>query len=193
MLDQGARWGEPERPTTITIHEVEPDAPEAGYRTTAKPASPTIVIQRRWTGRNLGCLIPFIIFWFSALAVWYMIALGEADPSIMSLVCPLFHIAAGLLLLYVALRQLLNVSRIRLTDTQLTCQTSPIGSRRVEAYDVNDIKHASQRRAGQNGGYLVELVLHSGAVRPLQAVADAAEALYLVWAISAWLDRHRAD
>lgn len=192
MLDQAARWGEPERPRTITLQEIEPEAPEVGYRKTAKPPSPTLLIRRRWTAKNLGCLIPFIIVWFGFLGIWYTVALSDDDPSVSSLLCPVVHVAAGLLLVYIALRQMLNVSHIRLTDTSLSCRTTPIARRRTEVYRLDEIQSVSQERAG-DAGFVVHLAMRSGERRKLQTVANEAEARYLIWAINAWLDKHRAD
>lgn len=92
-----------------------------------------LTVTWRWFKPALLFLIPFAIAWDSFLVFWYATAFGLAGPmeaeagaGLLMIIFPVGHVAAGVVVTYLAITNVVNRTRLRVTPSELTVRHFPI-------------------------------------------------------------------
>lgn len=101
------------------------------YRSESPLVRGSVKIERRWRASAQGVTfrIVFSLLWFGFLAGWYVILLNSGVVNLLTivmLVLPLAHIAAGLYIVHSVLADLFNTSTISADPHTLTIHHGPV-------------------------------------------------------------------
>jgi hypothetical protein len=139
----------------------------------------------RWKWSKL-IAIPLLIFsvaWDGFLIAWYMGALSRGNPSLIELVFPIGHVAAGLAILYVAMAFLANTTTIAIASGRITITHAPVpwpGSQTLPTTEIRQLFCFERRGSKGSRSYDVMARLTSDReVKLLSGLADEREAKFL--------------
>lgn len=131
-------------PGIAADHRVDP------YRRAQGPATRSLQITRRWFASKYIGLLFFCIAWDSFLLFWY--AMAGATGSWLMIVFPVAHVAVGVGLTYSTIAGLLNRTRIKVTDQQLSIRHGPIPWRGNHDLTVRELEQLYVQRTSASGG-----------------------------------------
>lgn len=147
-------------------------------------------------------LLAFAGVWNAFLVFWYAMALGPAQggPGNIMLWFPLLHVAAGAFITYQGLVRLLNSTRVRLDEHELTVRQGPIPGRSALESASNVLRFETGVRASQIGrrgdaqqSWVVKMLTKDGRQVDLPlALANADHAAHVAHRLNAALDANRA-
>jgi len=83
-------------------------------------------IEWRWFQASKLAMIPFAIVWWVFLIFWYKTALAKPSQNWFALVFPLGHVAVGVSVLYSALANLVNRTRLVADDEGICVSHGPL-------------------------------------------------------------------
>ena len=113
-----------------------PAAMPAGYEVdgTSAAGGRRFTVTWRWFKPAMLFLIPFAIAWDGFLFVWYSIAFGtdlgqsgpEAGFDLLMVLFPIGHVAAGVVVTYLAITNIVNRTRLSVTPESLKVRHFPL-------------------------------------------------------------------
>lgn len=124
--------------------------------------------------------VPFLVFWFGFLAVWYAAAIHSGN--LLMLVFPLLHVGAGLFVAWNTAR-LFNTTYITIGPAELTVREGPVPvprSARVFPEDFVRGFEVTQRPVGRGGVAHRVSILTADGIKTLLPMSfdDGAHAIY---------------
>ncbi len=151
----------------------------------------TLTVTWRWFKVALVFLIPFAIAWDSFLVVWYSMALGIGGETtgapvaidFLMVVFPLAHVAAGVGITFMAVANLVNKTRLKVTPQQLTVRHFPLPfwpSPTIPVADIEQLFITRKVSHGKNGtsvSYELRAVTRENASLKLLGGIDDLESL----------------
>jgi hypothetical protein len=84
----------------------------------------------------------FAIAWDAFLVAWYHQALSRGEPSLVALIFPIGHVAAGFVISYLAAASLVNTTSIEVTSGELRIAHHPLpfpGNRTLRVGDIRQL------------------------------------------------------
>jgi hypothetical protein len=147
---------EPPAGLKVEMEAVEKSAGD-GYRSAESPGRARRVLTRRWFDRYALLALFVCVAWNSTLLVWYAFAVGPTDgaASLVMFLCPLLHVAVGLLVTYNAAAALVNRTIIVLEGRTARVRHTPLsfsGTRELALEGLRRVyvtQHAVGRRSSQ--------------------------------------------
>lgn len=139
----------------------------------------------RWKWSKLVA-IPLLIFsvaWDGFLLAWYLGAFSRGNPSLIELLFPLGHVAAGIAILYVAIAFLANTTTVAIASGQIAVSHGPVpwpGSRTLHTTEIRQLFCCERR--GRKGGRSYDVMARLTSDREvslLSGLADEREARFL--------------
>lgn len=120
-----------------------------------------LTVTWRWFKPALLFLIPFAIAWDSFLVFWYAMALGFAGepgmsegPGLIMVIFPIGHVAAGVVVTYLAITNVVNKTQLKVTPASLSVRHFPIPGWPSPTVPVAQVEQLFVTRAvkrGKNG------------------------------------------
>ena len=151
---------------------------------------------RRFQAQTIFILF-FAAIWDGFLVLWYSIALSETMPdgvSFMTVVFPLGHVAAGVLVTYIGLVGLLNTTTVRVDGVSLTVSHSPLPAwprANLRSHDIEQLYASRKVTRGKNGTTVTFQVMAvtrtNRAVKLLDNLSSLEQALWVEQEIEALL------
>jgi hypothetical protein len=179
--DQRERLKTP-RPDGLKIHEIGGSSQEPGYRD-APQARGSITISRRWFAPHFIFLVFFCIVWDGFLVSWYSnVSTAPGPVSILFMLFPLAHVAAGIGLTYYTLAGFLNRTTIQLDERNLSVRHAPLpwkGNCTLGREEIKQLYCEHEVSRGKNGPtnsyYLSAVLMNESKVRLASMPVDQAK------------------
>jgi hypothetical protein len=159
----------------------------SAYRAPAPQAR--VILERRWFTPAHLFLAFFCVVWDGILIVWYSSALRAPSPA--TLLFPMFHLTAGVLVTYSTLCGFFNRTRIVLDGGRLSIVHGPLpwpGNRSVDVKDLDQLY--CQEHIGSKGSrtYSLNMRTKDGkTTQLLKGLGDAEQAVFIEQTIEARL------
>jgi hypothetical protein len=178
------RRARPPRPEGLQIFSDAPALGEPGYRD-APGVGGQVRIVRRWFSPQFIFLLFFCIAWDAFLVFWYANATkGGGGFTLIAVVFPIAHVAAGVGLTYYTLAGFLNHTTFALDASHFSIQHAPLpwkGSRRIPRGDIVQLyceEVVSQGKNGPSSAFYLSAVL-TGDIKLRLASMPLDQAKYL--------------
>jgi hypothetical protein len=140
-------------------------------------------IRWKWSKLVAIPLLFFSVAWDGFLLAWYMGAVSRGNASLIELVFPIGHVAAGLAILYVAIAFLANTTTVAVASGQITVSHQPVpwpGSRTLHTTEIRQLFCCERRGSKGSRSYDVMARLTSDReVKLLSGLSDEREARFL--------------
>jgi hypothetical protein len=143
------------------------------------------VFRIRWKWSKLVA-IPLVIFsvaWDSFLVAWYMGAFSRGNPSLVELLFPIGHVAAGVAVLYVAIAFLANTTTVAIASGQMTVSHRPVpwrGNKTLHTTEIRQLFCCERRgRKGSRSYDVMARLTSDREVSLLSGLAGEREARFL--------------
>lgn len=145
-----------------------------------------LCLARRWFTPAVLFLLFFCVAWDGFLVFWYSMAFSDANTPWIMIVFPVAHVAIGIGLTYFTIASLLNTTRIRVANGQLSVRHGPLpwlGSCDISVDDIEQIFCSEKTKHGENGShtfYGVNAMLTDGRkIKLVSGLSEADQALYI--------------
>ncbi|WP_156338788.1 hypothetical protein [Chondromyces crocatus] len=170
------------RPVEIQIHHEQPTFQgHDTYRSVQTQIGTSIALTRRWFEPRFSILLLFTTMWAAAMMRVLMHLLAGA-PTLLVLL-PILHLGAGSGMIYYALANLLNRSRITLASGLLTISHGPLPWAPgcvVAARRIRDLRLVQVEGRHGRSAYALEATLDDGkAVRVLKGLPSREQGAFL--------------
>lgn len=148
----------------------------------------TLEITRRWFSPKYIFIALFCVMWNGFLVFWYGAA--ASSGSLIMMLFPILHVAAGVYLAYWTLAGFLNRTIIKVDQRHVEIRHQPLpwpGNRELAADEIDQLYCRQQVHHGRNGRtihYDVEMVSRDGrTLKLVSSLPRAEEALFIEYAV----------
>jgi hypothetical protein len=143
------------------------------------------VFRIRWKWWSVVA-IPLLIFsvaWDGFLVAWYLGAFSRGNPSLIEVLFPIGHVAAGLAILYIAIAFLANSTTVAIASGQISVRHAPVpwpGNRTLHTTEVRQLFCCERRgRKGSRSYDVMARLTSDREVSLLAGLSTEREARFL--------------
>jgi len=134
----------------------------------------------------------FTVFWCGFLVFWY--AMAASAGSVVAMLFPLIHVAAGVFLAYLTVAGFVNTTTVRVSAGRLTVEHGPLpwpGQRDLSTDDIEQLYCQEKTVRTKNGTrttyQLAAATRHGRDVKLVSGLAELSPARFLEYELEAHL------